>query len=401
MTPAPSVVELFVGPEALRVDVFDRYSVDVSMLEVGTAFTLSFWYSDASRETPWRVLTDRARGVKCGDLVTLAIDGDAVLSGYVETRAVGDAEGREGPVFVISGRDLLGNALAADADPTLTLAGRQLEDALTALYRGAGIVPEVSASVQPEARVGALRRPRRGVHARKVSRRELVQVKHPRIGEKVQQVAERIVRGLGYRLWTTPAEQSGRTAVVVDRPRTTGEVHFSLRRVFVAGRQTADSNVLGARETTSLNGVPTTVTVYANAPRGDAASAKIARTVENGFLLTPEASARVRDDLPPRPRYVESRAARTVEAAHHEAARLCAQANEGFRRYEATVLGHRQRGRLWVPNVRVAVRDELVGIDETMLLVAASYEGSKMGSQKTQLTLLPEGALSELAEVEG
>jgi prophage tail gpP-like protein len=141
--------------------------------------------------------------------------------------------------------------------------------------------------------------------------------------------------------------------------------------------------------------------VYANAPRGDAASAKIARTVENGFLLTPAASARVADDAPPRPRYVESRQARTVEAAHNEAARVCAQANEGFCRGEYQVLGHRQGGRLWVPNVRVAVRDDLNGIDETMLLVAVRYEGSKAGSQVTRLTLLPEGALSELAEVEG
>jgi prophage tail gpP-like protein len=79
---------------------------------------------------------------------------------------------------------------------------------------------------------------------------------------------------------------------------------------------------------------------------------------------------------------------------------LCAQANEGFRRYTATVLGHRQGGRLWVPNSRVAVRDDLAGVDETMLLVAATLDGSKAGAQKTRLTLVPEGALSEVPEDE-
>lgn len=397
----PSVVELFVGPEARRVDVFDRYTVDLSMLEVGTAFTLSFWYSPASRETPWRVLVDRANGVKCGDLVTLTVDGDAVLSGIVETRDVGDDDGRDGPAFMVSGRDLLGGAVSFDADPTLTLAGLRLEDALERLYRGVGVVPEVSESIPPEARVGALRRPRRGAFGRKASRTSVTRVKHPRVGEKVQQVVGRIVRGLGYRVWTTPAEASGRTAVVVDRPRAAGEVLFRLSRVLDdEGRVVATSNILGGRERTSIADVPTEATAYADAPRGDASSAKIARTVVNGFLLTPEASARVSDDAPPRPRFVESRSARTPEAAHNEAARLCAQANEGFRRYTATVLGHRQGGRLWVPNSRVAVRDDLVGVDETMLLVAATLDGSKAGAQKTRLTLVPEGALSELPEDE-
>ena len=401
MTPERSEVELFVGPDAVRVDVFDRYTVDVSMLEVGTAFTFSFWYSDLSAEAPWRVLVDRERGLKCGHLVTLAIDGDAVLSGIVETRVVGDVMGRETPSFTVSGRDLLGGAVSFDADPTLTLAGRQLEDALGELYRGVGVVPEVAESIPPTARAGSLRRPRRGAFGRRAKRAELTQVKHPRVGERVQQVVERIVRGLGFRVWTTPAEGSGRTAVVVDRPRTTGDVVFRLARIVEGGRITAASNVLGGNETTSIANVPTSVTVYANAPRGDAASAKIARTVENGFLLTPAASARVADDAPPRPRYIESRQARTEEAAHHEAARVCAQANEGFCRGEYQVLGHRQGGRLWLPNVRVAVRDDLNGIDETMLLVGVRFEGSKAGSQVTRLTLLPEGALSELAEVEG
>lgn len=399
--PESSVVELFLGPDALLVDVFDRYTADVSMLEVGTAFTFSFWYSDLSREAPWRVLVDRERGLKCGHLVTLAIDGDAVLSGIVETRAVGDAKGRdEGPSFTVSGRDLLGGAVSFDADPTLTLPGRQLEDALGVLYSGVGVVPEVSESIPPTARAGSIRRPRRGAFGRKAKRGDLTRVKHPRVGEKVQQVVERIVRGLGFRVWTTPAEGSGRTAVVVDRPRTTGPVLFRLARIIEDGRVTADSNIEGGRETTSIANVPTTVTVYANAPRGDAASAKIARTVENGFLLTPAATARVSDDAPPRPRYVESKQARTVEAAHNEAARICAQANEGFRRAEYTVLGHRKGGKLWLPNNRVAVRDDLLGIDETMLIVSVTYEGSKQGSQVTRLTLLPEGALSEFPEVE-
>lgn len=392
------IVELFVGPEALRIDVFDEYKIDLSMTEVGTAWSLAFWYSDISPEAPWRVLIDPVRGVKCGHTVTLAFNGEAVLSGIVETRDVGDNPGRATPTFVISGRDALAPALTGDADPTLTLPGLTLEDALDLLYTAVGIRADVSESLPADVRTGVLRRLHRGAHAKKVSRRAQVLAKHPRIGEKIQQVAERIVRSLGYRIWTTPAPDSGRTAVVVDRPRTSGEPLFSLVRVFGAGGRTAESNIENAREATNIREVPTTVTVYANAPRGDAQSAKIARTVTNGFLLTPEASARVADDAPERPRYVESRTARSEEAAHNEASRICAQANEGFRRYMANVLGHRQGGRMWMPNNLVAVRDELVGIDETMLLVAVQFTGARKDGPKTSLTLLPQGALTEIAE---
>ena len=155
LTPEPSIVEVFVGPERLKVDVWDRYTFDLSMLEVGLGWTLSFWYSERARAS-WQLLTDPAQGVKCGHLVTVAIDGDAVLSGLVETRTVGDEEGQE-PVFVISGRDVLGAASSWDADPTLTLRGRALEDALAEVYSGVGVVPEVSEHVDPAQRVGRLR----------------------------------------------------------------------------------------------------------------------------------------------------------------------------------------------------------------------------------------------------
>lgn len=396
MTAPPSEVALYVGPDALRVDVFDRYSIDVSMLEVGTAWTFSLWYSDQARAA-WRLLTDPTRGLRLGQAVTVTIDGDAVLSGIVESRAVGDAEGgRAPPSFVISGRDALGPAATWAADPTLSLPGRSLEDVLTDLYRGVGLVPEVSESVEASTRVGALRRPRRGTHSRAASRREITRTRHPRVGETVQAVVERIVRGLGYRVWTSPGQDPVRTAVIVDRPRTTGEVRLRLLRELVDGRVSYRGNVLSGRETTSIREVPTQVTVLAHAPRGDAQAAMIARTVENGYLLTEAAAARVDPNTPPRPRYVESQQARTVAAAQAEAGRICAEANERFRVYDASVLGHRYEGLLWVPNNRVAVRDELLGMDETMLLVSASYEGARESAQTTRLTLLPEGALSEI-----
>jgi prophage tail gpP-like protein len=207
-----------------------------------------------------------------------------------------------------------------------------------------------------------------------------------------------VVRGLGYRLWAAAAE--GRTAVVVDRPASSGAPLFTLLRELVNGRVTEASNLLAGKEVTSIKEVPSVVTAFADAPRGDSTSAKISREVANGFLLTDAAAARVSLDAPPRPRYLQSRSATTEAGAHNEASRVCAQANERFRVLQYSVLGHRQNGRLWVPNVRVALRDDLVGIDATVLCVSVQYTGSRDEGPKTRLTLLPDGALSELPETD-
>lgn len=389
-------VALYVGPDALRIDVWDQYTFDLSILETGAAFTLSFWYSDEALAS-WQRLTDRERGAKCGQIVTATIDGEAVLSGIIETRKVGDsAEGRAPPVFVISGRDLLGPASSWDADPALALRGLPLDEALARLYAPLGIVAEVSEHVDPDTRVGTLRRPRRPKRARRVSRAQQLAVTHPKIGEKVQAVVERIVRGAGLRVWTTVAEDATRTPVVVDRPASSGPARFTLLRELEGGRVTDRSNLRWGAESTSIREAPTRVTVFSQGSRGDKASDAFARAVENGYLLTEEALARIDTNTPERPRYVHSDQARTPEAALQEGAKILAEANESLRSYEGAVLGHRQDGRLWYPNALCAVRDQIAGVDETMLITRVSLSGGRAQGPKTRLSLLPLGALSEI-----
>ncbi|MEZ4391992.1 MAG: hypothetical protein R3A48_12920 [Polyangiales bacterium] len=206
---------------------------------------------------------------------------------------------------------------------------------------------------------------------------------------------ERIVRALGYRVWTTPAEDSTRTVVIADTLRNAGTPRFSLRRVIEAGRVTADSNILSGREKTSIREAPSRVTVFSGGARGDS-PAPPSPEVTNGFLFTDAALARVDENTPTSaPAMCSPTSARTVEGAQQEGARLIAEANEQLRRYEATVLYHRQDGRLWVPNTLCAVRDDLVGLDETQLVVAVSFSGGKQEGPRTRVSCLPLGALSE------
>ncbi|MDO9016550.1 MAG: hypothetical protein Q8S73_26565 [Deltaproteobacteria bacterium] len=400
--PEKSDVDLYVGPDALAIDVWDRYSVRLSMLEVGLPFLFNFWHSNMGRSA-WGLLTGTVGRIKCGHVVTLALDGDAVLSGLVDTLDVGDGDfGRGEPILAISGRDALGPAVSGDADPTLTLEGRRLSDAIAAVYQGVGITPDIGESVDPSAVVSRLRRRavRRGRAHASTLRNDAVKASHPRVGERAHQVVERMCKQLGYRVWTTPVEGSGRTGVIVDRPRSGGAPSHTLRRELdVSGRVTDRSQIRWGKERTSNAAVPTAVTVFGDKERGDSPAAKVAREVTNGFLLTDAALQRVVIDPPPQPRYLQSRDATTEAGAHNEAARVCAQANEGFRRYDCGVLGHRIEGKLLLPNQVVLLTDDVVGIaGERWLIVDVEYTGDRSQDQRTRLSMVPEGALTIIPE---
>lgn len=391
------VVELYVGPDAIRVDVWDRYDINLSMLEAGTAWTFTFWRSSTARETAWEVLTDPERGVKLGHVVTLSIDNDAVLTGRVETLEIGDANGdRAGFEVVISGRDLAGPAISWDADPTLSLKGKPLLESLAALFRRVQLPVEFGEHADPRANTRSLRTPRRGRHGA-VTRphRRPVDVKHPDIGEKIWQVTERIVRGLGYRIWVTPGHEAGNCGIVVDTPNYGGERLFSFTRAIVDGVATAETNILKGREISNIRDVPTEVTVYADAPRGDNESARLRRTMVNGYLNSAEITrGLVAEDIFPQPRYVRSQQAKSDEAAQQEAARVIAEAMERFRMYRCTVQGHGQRGRVYTPNSMSHVRDDIFPLREDMLILSCKFSGGRGIGQTTEVVLGPNGALS-------
>jgi prophage tail gpP-like protein len=112
-----------------EIDVWDRYTVSLSMLRVGQPWTFSLWRS-TTRNTTWELLNRR---VQLFDRVTLAIDGHPQLTGCAESFER-HADGHGECIAVLSGRDLAGVAQSWDADPTINLRGVTLEDALSALF---------------------------------------------------------------------------------------------------------------------------------------------------------------------------------------------------------------------------------------------------------------------------
>ena len=389
---------LYLGPGGLRLDVWDRYTVSLSMLDAALPFAFSLWKSQ-DRQSAWVALKE---WVKVGKPVVLQIDGATLLNGYVGQAKC--ATTRQGSTIVVSGRDLAGPAMTWDADPRLRLKGLSLDAALERLFAPLGIPvwSDADATAARQVQMGTSRAPRlpststASSSRRRTRRRAAIDYAHPRPGEKIWQVATALCQRLGYMLWVAPHPEHG-LAVVVDTPDYASPVQYQLRRVYDRqGNVTADSNILESELTVSIEQVPTEVHVYTGSARGEAVSARSMQTVFNTALEDADISGgwTVPAALH-QPRHVRAERARTPGGAQRTGERILADAMRGFRTYECTVQGHGQDGRLYAINTMAHVRDDEWDVDEDMLILRATFERSREGSKgtTTRLTLGPKGAI--------
>lgn len=397
-------VSLLVGPEAERIDVCDEYQIDLSMLRSGNGCTFAFWRSTTAHSTYQRLV----RVVKLGHRILLRIDGQAVFDGRVESIDEDDTNPKDGDKLVVSARDKAGRAVSWDADPTISLRGRTLDDALNAVFLAVGMIVELTEHVDPVRTVGAVRVSNRApsrapvrATTRRTSLHQLLDLVHPQIGEQIWSLAQRIVRKSGYLMWVAPGDGT-RTRIVVDVPRAQGTVQWQFKRERLAGEITDDSNILSRRHSCQIRDVPTSVTVFGDAMRGDSASARVARTVRNTKLDDQAITfGRVADalELGEQPRYIRDEHARSVTSARQRAERAIADAMAGFRMYTCSVQGHGQWGVIYQPNLIGHVRDDDClrpdgrHLDEDMLCTEVSFMGSRAAGQTSRVTLVPLGAI--------
>lgn len=373
-----------------EVDVFDRYTITLSMLTSGNAWTFSLWRS-ATRQATWDVLRSE---VKLGENVTVAVDGSAQVTGRIET--IETHVERGGATMVISGRDLAGPAMTWDADPTVRLRGLSLSDALTALFAPLGVPLLIADGAAARAVQSGTTRNARGVRAAH-PRRPPIDQSHPRPGEHVWALAEAMCRRVGYLLWTAPAADGGIVAVV-DAPA------FSTPDVYTFGRRVVDGdatgNILTSVEKLSIKATPTEVNVYTGTTRGDLVSNR-SRSQTFNLALSDDVVTRglVASPMPTQPRHVHSPRARSLAAAANEGQRAVADAMADFRRYTVTVQGHAQSGRLYAVNAMARVRDDLTTnaagdpLDESMLITDVTFEGGRSTGTTTSVTLVPKNSI--------
>ena len=237
----------------------------------------------------------------------------------------------------------------------------------------------------------------------------IVDEAHPKPGERVWHFAEAIVCRLGMRLWVAPDAANGVT-VVADRPDDSQEPTFAFNRVLTDGVNTSPSNnVLKGKESISIRGVPTSVSVYTNTSRGDTTAGRSRAIVQNtrladdvvtrGFVLRP---------TPLQPRYIRSERSRVPQRSEQEGERIITDAMASFRTYTATVRGHGQRvdgvDRLFAINTTARVVDSVCSdpdgnaLDEVMLMTRVEFRRARVagtGGSGTQTTvnLVPLGAI--------
>lgn len=388
-------VSLTLGTSSTEIDVWDRYTVSLSMLRAGQPWTFSMWRS-RDRATTWEVLNRR---VRLFDRVTLAIDGHPQLTGRIEAFER-HASGHDECVAVLSGRDLAGPAQSWDADPTLALRGLALDDALAAIFDPLGLTVRVTPAAAAREVQGA-RRP--GAHSPGTQRRRSpIDLAHPRPGEKAWSLAESIVRRLGFLMWVAP-RTDGTVGIVVDTPDYEQQPAYTFERRLDA-RGFGSGNILDGAETFSVREVPTEVSVYTGTVRGAAVSAR-SRAQENNAGLFNAAVTRgfVLDTLQAQPRHVRSERARTLQAAQKEAQRVIADGMQDFHRYTCRVQGHGQtvqgQPRLYAVNTVARVHDDLMidpdgrPLDAPFLITDVEFSGSRKEGQTTTLTMVPLGSI--------
>ena len=373
------------------IDTWDRATVSLSMLRAGQPWTVSCWRTTTDRTT-WELL---ARRVRLMDRATLSIDGHPQLVGRIETWER-SANGHSECLAILSGRDLAGVAQSWDVNPTVRIRNSTLEESLSAVFGAL----ELDVRVTPAAaarEVQSARRPgARGTGTR--PRRSVVDLAHPRVGEKAWQTAENIVRRLGFMLWIAP-RTDGSVGIVVDAPDYTQAPSYDLTRTLSA-RGVGGGNILSGSEVFSTQDVPTGVSVYTGSVRGEGASSRARASIINDKTLDPAITRGfVFDEASPQPVHMQSGRARTLEAATREANRVIADAMQNFRRYKCTVQGFGQRVQgemhLYAVNTIANVRDDLMidtqgrPLNERMLITDVEFNHSRKEGQTTSLTLVP------------
>lgn len=399
-----STVELKSANTGRVIDVFDTLEIELSMLSPGRSWSFELWRSGAApdadeaiapgqRTTAWR----EAAEIRLGELLVVSIDGAPQVCGYVTSAPIVD-RGRGGQVIVLNGTDLAGWAMRASADPSFSARGLMLPDVLTGLFAPLGISVTVtdvaSARLTQQSPVAITRRADRRVTTPGSTRRVRVELAHAAPGETVWQVAEGAVRRAGLMMWVAPT-QTGTISVVVDVPAYDDSASYAFLRYYREGVQARDSNILSLTLNRSIDGVPTEVTVYGHAPRGNALPQRIAQR-----YATEETLAILRDvvtPLPTMPMHVSARKARATSGALAEAQRITADALAKARTAELTVKGFGQQGFLYAINTMAYVRDEntptrndqgtLGMLDENMLVQEVTFRRSRQGGETTKLNL--------------
>jgi prophage tail gpP-like protein len=378
------VVEMKLLSTGSKLTNWERYDIVLDMLQPGSPFTFSLFRSDED----W----DRVRAeVKAFESVVLSIDKTTLINGVIEH--VQPFRGRgKGSGIIIAGTDVTGRLQRIDADPHVSLRATTLQAAIENLLVPLGITsiavgdPRATAEVQSGIRRGARSIPH-------LTRQQRIDLVHPRVGEKVFSVIQRMARKVGFWVWVAP-DEAGNLCLVIDNPVSGGEPVFEFKYDEQSPHlATGDSSLLESDETINVADMPTEVTAYGRTMRGDAQAARIRAVVQASF------NARwVKSDRPRQPRHYRPSHARTQAAITQDATRLIREQAIGHDYVTGTVEGHgytrQNQDRLHAVNTIVHWKDVNADVDADMVLTRVQFTGGRTEGHETRVRAHPKGVLN-------
>ncbi len=378
------VVELKLVRTGTVLDVWDRYTVVQDILQPGSPFTFSLWRSQVANAS-WEVINDE---VKCFEQIQLRIDGALQMSGTIE-RVQPMRERKRGAGIVISGTDLTGRLQRFDASPRVSSRNTTLAELISALVDPFNVSVVIGdAGSMRDVQLG---RQRAHVATSSRPRRNRITLEHPRMGEKVWGVIQRLCAKVGYYAWVAPAGPDN-LILVIDNPvgdQDGGDIEYTFEyaedREYVTGRTLLESDL-----TISVSDMPTNVYAYGRTLRGDGTPARQCGHAEGVFdrrwvMEAPQ---------PHQPVHFQPETTHTPAATLAAAVKIIHTAAINHKVATGTVQGHSQDGKIFAINTLCRWKDEVADLDEDMVLTRVEFVGSRADGSTTQLRVHPRGALN-------
>lgn len=405
--PDKEQVSLFLPEAKLEIDNFQEYSFNANFLTPSDGF--SFVVGEENLSVDWR------EALRPGAEVNLRLNGRVQATGYIDSIERSASRGG-GVEWRVEGRDRLGQAVDACADPFLMLKeSMTLLDGMKVLFGPFGwvtndqYVEDNDANFQLKVGLTKRRKTRtsdsKGFGRRAIKATQLHQFKaYPREG--VFEFASRLTQRHGLWIW---ASADGRQLII-------GAPDFEALPFQQLIRGTNDkgefqNNVLDGSVKFDVANQPTVIVADGYSQNGEFGRSKVRAIMTNTAVYTNDTAyadtfIRFKDaknvlghpfETPtyvPRNRtaFFHDDESQTMEHLENFIRREMALLQRQSLQVQYTVEGHGQITDVgfvpWVVDSTVAVRDEVTGLRETLYVLGVTFNKSRSGGTSTQLELI-------------
>lgn len=402
------------GNSGKPVKGWTEYRISSDYLSPTASWELQFVASLAPQNG--QVQSDMARlmrEIQNGSRIGLRINGNLVLTGYVDQVHIDSSRG-SGTNLLVRGRDALSVACDACVDPHFEFPeGQSVKAFLEALMSPLGFKTfYVSDKLNRQKMSGSVSTFALDAHDKVVEKQLTTPINSkfkPQNNEGVYEFAERIGKRFGFYVRAGVDGQSLFIGSPDYKQEPVGTLVHTLdgkRSNILSSGVTWDwskqpSVIIGSATGRGSHGDPfppyTIKSLMVNELLTDSDQLPVIRKLKEQYKHAVQIPRRDYITRPSRvveitkftkPIWVVDDESATQEHLNNYVRRMMADYQAKFLVAEYVVPGHSQKKKIWVPNSMVTVQDEVSGINQVMWIKAVEYAKSRGGGTTTKLTLL-------------